>query len=177
MGLKPFTAANSYHYAEGLHDAQAGTPYGVVNGQFMSPLNVPCAQPPYGRLSAVDLRSGKLLWTLPLGTAERIGPLGMPSHLPVSIGTPLFGGSAVTAGGVTFIAASQDRRLRAFDTSTGKLLWETQLAGDGTATPMSYLSTDSGRQFIAISVSGDDEFVAGDGDYIVAYALPKTDAK
>jgi quinoprotein glucose dehydrogenase len=173
MGLKPFTAANAYHYAEGLHDAQWGTPYGVMNGQFMSPLYVPCTKPPYGKLSAVDLRSGKLLWTQPLGTAQDIGPLGLASHLPFKIGTPLFGGSVVTAGGVTFIAASQDRHLRAFDTITGKLLWETLLRGDGTATPMSYLSRDSGRQFVAVSVSGDDEFVHGDGDYIVAYALPK----
>jgi quinoprotein glucose dehydrogenase len=176
LGFRPFTAANSYHYAEGQHDAQWGTPYGVMNGQFMSPLSAPCPQPPYGALSAVDLRSGKLLWTQPLGTAQEIGPLGIPSHLPLRIGTPVFGGSVVTAGGVTFIAASQDRHLRAFDTATGKLLWETQLRGGGPASPMSYLSTVSGRQFIAISVSGADGFVPGDGDYIVAYALPKAAA-
>jgi glucose dehydrogenase len=172
LGLKPFTAANSFHYAEGIHDAQAGTPYAVMNGQFMSPLRAPCAQPPYGGLSAVDLKSGKLIWTQKLGSAQEIGPYGIASHLPINIGTPLFGGAIATGGGVTFIAASQDRHFRAFDTATGKLLWETTLHGDGAATPMSYRA--NGRQFIALSVSGNDMFVQGDGDFIVAYALPRS---
>jgi quinoprotein glucose dehydrogenase len=66
---------------------QEGTPYGVLKGGFFSPLQVPCNRPPFGRLSAVDLRTGKLIWSQVFGTARDIGPLGIPSLLPLPIGT------------------------------------------------------------------------------------------
>jgi quinate dehydrogenase (quinone) len=103
----------------GLHghgaglQAQSGAPYGVFVETWMSPLGVPCNQPPFGTLSAVDLVSGKLLWQVPAGTSEETGPLGIPSHLPMPIGMPTYAGTSVTAGGVVFFAGTQDFYLRA----------------------------------------------------------------
>ena len=168
---------NLYHVRVGQRDPQGGTPFALINGRFMSPLDVPCPQPPYGRLNAVDLNTGKLIWTQIFGLARELGPLGIKSHLPIPLGTFSTGGAVVTKSGITFIAASQDATLRAFETTTGKLLWETRLPGGGSATPITYISPESGRQFIAISVSGNDSIVKGNGDYIVAYALPINDTK
>jgi quinoprotein glucose dehydrogenase len=124
-------------------------------------------------LSAVDLITGKLIWTQVFGTAQELGPLGMRSHLPLPIGTPNRGGSVVTRSGLFFIGATGDRSLRAYETATGKMLWRATLPSGGTATPMTYLSSDSGRQFVVISVSGNDGVHVTQGDYIVAYALTK----
>jgi quinoprotein glucose dehydrogenase len=163
-----------YRFRVGQKDAQGGTPVALINGRFLSPLDVPCPQPPYGRLSAVDLKTGKLIWTRVFGSAKALGPLGVPSHLPITLGTYVTGGAVVTQSGLTFIAATQDRTLRAFDTTTGKMLWHTGLPGGGSATPITYISPESGRQFVAISVSGNDGIIKSDGDYIVAFALPKS---
>ncbi|BBD98412.1 membrane-bound PQQ-dependent dehydrogenase, glucose/quinate/shikimate family [Sphingobium amiense] len=151
---------------------QMGTPVAVDVRPFFSPLQVPCASPPYGTMSAIDLVSGKLIWTRPLGSAENSGPLGTRSHLPFTIGTASFGGSMATRSGITFIAASQDDHLRAFDTRTGKLLWDARLPAGGHSTPMSYRSPQSGRQFIAIAAAGFKTLNSTVGDYIIAYALP-----
>jgi quinoprotein glucose dehydrogenase len=148
-----------------------GTPYGVFSGPFLSPLNVPCTRPPFGLVSAIDLPSGKLIWTRTLGTARESGPWGIRSHLPLALGTLNFrGGVMVTQGGVFFTAAA-DRYFRAFDTRTGKLLWETPLPAGGTATPMSYTAPD-GRQFVVITSGGSDGMHVTKGDFVAAYALP-----
>lgn len=152
--------------------AQAGTPYGVDVMPFLSPLNVPCQQPPYGMLSAIDLVSQKIVWTQPLGSARDSGPFKIPSGLPFTMGLPNKGGSVVTRGGVTFIGATQDAYLRAFETVTGKLLWQARLPAAGNANPVTYLSKDSGRQFVVISASGHGGLQNHTSDHIVAYALP-----
>jgi quinoprotein glucose dehydrogenase len=156
--------------------AQEQTPYALVLGPFLSPLFVPCNQPPFGKLSAVDLTTGKLIWTQPFGTARELGPMGLRSHLPLTIGTPNMGGAVATQTGVFFIAAAQDRRFRAYETATGKELWSVPLPGGGVATPMTYRSPASGRQFVALAV-GHDGVRATAGNYIMAYALPKTAGK
>ncbi|PZU59303.1 MAG: membrane-bound PQQ-dependent dehydrogenase, glucose/quinate/shikimate family [Sphingobium sp.] len=173
LGLRPFTARNAGTVAISDNAPQARTPYGVVTGMFMSPLGVPCSAPPYGRLSAIDLVSGKLVWSRPLGTAEEIGPMRIRSHLPVTLGTFTSGGSMASAGGVSFIAAGQDRYLRAVETATGRELWKAKLPGGGSANPMTYLSRKSGRQFVVQVSGGDDHLHTTRGDYVVAYALPK----
>jgi hypothetical protein len=94
---------------------QEGTPYGFKNFPFLSPIGVPCQQPPFGVISVFDIKTRKLVWSKPLGTAEGSGPLGIPSHLPLRLGAPNFGGSLTTAGGLVFIAGGQDRRLRGDD--------------------------------------------------------------
>jgi quinoprotein glucose dehydrogenase len=152
---------------------QAGTPYGADIRLFLSPFGIPCQQPPYGMLSAVDLRSGGLIWTQPFGTARMSGPFGLRSGLPLKMGVPNFGGSITTRGGLTFIAAAADQYLRAYETATGRELWRTELPAGGQATPMSYLSQRSGRQFIVLAAGGHSGMQSMQGDYIIAYALPR----
>ena len=152
---------------------QLGTPFAIRSSSFLSPLFAPCQAPPWGRISAVDLASGKLVWSHPLGTARDSGPLGLPSLLPFTIGTPNLGGSITTRGGVIFIAATQDKYLRAIDTATGKVLWRGRLPQAGQATPMTYLSAASGRQFVVTASGGHAFLGTSPGDAIYAFALPK----
>jgi quinoprotein glucose dehydrogenase len=174
-GFKPFTSENAEFGGlySGAKSAQVGTPYGVTMPPFMSPLNVPCNQPPYGRLHAMDLSSGKLLWTQPIGTARDGGPLGYKSYLPFLLGTPTVGGGIATQTGLFFIASTQDHYIRAFETATGRKLWEMRLPTAGMATPMTYISPESGRQFVVIAVGGGSTIGAPLSDHIMAFALPK----
>ena len=152
---------------------QMGTPFAVDVHPFFSPLQVPCAGPPYGTISGIDLVSGKMIWTKKFGTAENSAPFGLRSYLPFTIGTASFGGPMTTRSGLTFIAATQDDHFRAFDTRTGRMLWDTKLPAGGHATPMTYRSPESGRQFVVIAAAGFKTLNSTIGDYIVAYALPK----
>lgn len=158
------------HY---MDRAQVGTPYAVTNPPFLSPLGVPCQRPPFGTLSAVNLRTGQLVWTRRLGTARDSGPFGFPSLLPLPLGTPNTGGSLATRSGLVFIGASQDRYLRAFAADSGKLLWQGRLPAGAQATPMTYRSRQSGRQFVLIAAGGSDTLMTKPGDYLIAYALPR----
>ena len=171
LGIRPISTAS--HGNVGGTSAQAGTPYAVEIKPFLSPLGVPCQQPPYGMLSAIDLKTRKLLWSRPLGTARDSGPLGMPSGLPFTMGVPNTGGSLVTRSGLTLIAATQDRYLRAFRTRTGELLWQARLPAGGQATPMTYTTAD-GRQFVVLSAGGNFTLRSKTGDYVIAYAVPRT---
>jgi quinoprotein glucose dehydrogenase len=171
LGVFPITGEKGKHGVGGAV-AQRGTPYGAMVQPFLSPLNVPCQQPPYGTISAVDLASHKLIWTEPFGTARDSGPLGLSSMLPISMGVPNFGGSITTRGGVTFVGATQDRYIRGFETATGKLLWEHRLPAGGQATPITYLSKTSGRQFVVIAAGGSTSIASKLGDEIIAFALP-----
>jgi quinoprotein glucose dehydrogenase len=176
LGLIRFTPENQRLHADILDRGfpQEGTPYGLLRGDgFLSPLGLPCTRPPYGRLSAIDLKSGKLIWTKVLGTARDLAPFGLTSLLRIPVGTPNLGGSVVTRSGLTFIAAAQDRYLRAFETRTGKLLWQGRLPAGGNATPMTYISPASGRQFVLVAAGGHDSILSKPGDFIQAYALPR----
>lgn len=156
---------------------QDGSPYaGVITDYFHSPLGVPCQEPPYGRLNAVDLRTRKLLWSMPLGTAQHGGPLAFPSlHVPFAIpmGTVTMGGNIVTASGLTFIGASLDRQFRAIDTLTGRELWAAPLEAPAFATPVTYVSPRSGRQFVAVAVGGFSKYGPNAGLYLAAFAIPR----
>src|SRR3546814_13550261 len=99
--------------------AQANTPYAVETHSFLSPLQVPCQQPPWGRISAIDLTARKILWSRALGTSRDTGPMGLRTMLPLTIGVPSRGGVLVTQTGLDFVAASNDPPFRAFATSTG----------------------------------------------------------
>jgi len=147
---------------------------GPVRPHFVTPvLGVPCISPPYGRLSAVDLPTGKLLWTRKFGSARETGPMGIRSRVPFTLGTLSAGGCVSTRTGLFFIGASADRAFRAYETTTGKLLWQTRLPESGMATPMTFISKASRRQFVVI-VAGPNNTIApaSDGGYIIAYALP-----
>ena len=152
--------------------AMEGTPYGLHFDGFLTPLGIPCQRPPYGYLAAVDLKSRQLLWQHPLGNASNSGPFGLALGLPFRLGTPNIGGSVVTAGGVIFIAATQDKYFRAIDEKTGRTLWETKLPAGGHATPMTYLGAD-GRQYVLIAAGGSGGFGTGNSDSLIAYRLKR----
>ena len=82
-----------------------GTPFGAMRERFLSPLGIPCQKPPFGTMSAVDLKSGKLVWQVPVGTVEDTGPLGIRMHMPIPIGMPTLGASLSTQSGLLFFAA------------------------------------------------------------------------
>jgi quinoprotein glucose dehydrogenase len=149
-----------------------GTPYIFAETPFMSPLQVPCQAPPYGTMSVLDLKTRKLLWTKPLGSAKNSGPFGIPSKLPIRMGVPNMGGSVVTAGGLVFIAATQDRMLRAFDISNGHELWSAQLPAVAAATPMSFVSRKTGRQYVVVASGGHYGISGPPAGTVLAFALP-----
>ncbi len=150
----------------------AGTPYAFAQTLFMSPLGVPCQPPPYGTMNVLDLRTRRLLWSKPLGTAAGSGPFGLASRLPIRMGVPNMGGSVITAGGLVFIAAAQDRMLRAYDIDTGRELWHAQLPAVAAATPMSYVSPTTGRQYVVIASGGHYGIPGPAGGSVLAFALP-----
>ncbi len=175
--VKTFRAYNSKGVPLDIKNwPQEGTPYATRTSAFMSPLGSPCLQPPFSEVAAIDLTTRRTLWRKPLGTARDSGPFGLKSMLPIQMGVPAMGGSLVTKSGLMFIAASQDRALRAFDTTTGRILWEVRLPFAGHANPMTYVSAPSGRQFVVVPASGHPSLQNGQGDYLIAYALPKGSA-
>lgn len=154
-----------------LDAPQLNTPYGAIIRVFTSPLGIPCNQPPFGKLAAVDLQSGKLMWQKDFGLATKAGPWGMRSGVPLTIGTPNNGGALTTASGLTFIGATQDSQFRAMDTRTGEVLWRWDLGAGGQAGPITYISPASGRQFVAIAAGGNPILGSVPGDSIVAFRL------
>jgi quinoprotein glucose dehydrogenase len=170
--LKPLTPT-SVEGAAGMAP-QIGTPYAADVSQFLSPLYVPCRQPPWGLLTAIDVKTRRKVWSVPLGTGHDNGPLGLRSMMPFTMGVPNLGGSLVTAAGLTFIGATTDDYLRVFDTKTGRELRQFRLPAGGQATPMSYWSTSSARQFVVIAAGGNGGMGTRLGDTIIAYALPRS---
>ena len=153
--------------------AQEGAPYAASIKPFLSPLLAPCTQPPYGMISAVDLNTRKIIWQKPFGTARDSGPLLLKTGLPIPMGTPNIGGSIITSSGIAFIGATQEHMIRAYDIKTGKELWKGRLPAGGNATPMTYWSAKSGRQFVVIAAGGHGGILSGYSDQLVAFALPK----
>ncbi|TAJ73420.1 MAG: membrane-bound PQQ-dependent dehydrogenase, glucose/quinate/shikimate family [Phenylobacterium sp.] len=145
--------------------------YKARNDWFLSPVFAPCVQPPHGMLTAIDVRTRQVVWQAPAGTAESQAPFGLQSHLPIPIGTIGIGGPITTAGGVTFRAATTDPYLRAYDNATGKVLWKARLPIQSSATPMTYVSPKTGKQYVVVAAGGASMSPAK-GDYVVAYALP-----
>ena len=140
---------------------------GPIGGRFQLPgTRLLCQKTPWGRLSAVDVTTGRIAWQVPLGITETL-PAGKQRT-----GRPNIGGAITTASGLTFIGASDDARFRAFDTATGRMLWEVKLDASAHATPITYAGA-GGRQYVAISATG-GSFLDSPltGDDIVAFALP-----
>lgn len=140
-------------------------PY-AMNGynRFLDKDGYPGIKPPWGTLNAVDLTSGKLLWKVPLGEFAELTKKGIPVT-----GTENYGGPVVTKGGLIFIAATKDEKIRAFDKSTGKVVWEAQLPAAGYATPATY-SID-GKQYVVIACGG-GKIGSKSGDSYVCFGLP-----
>jgi quinoprotein glucose dehydrogenase len=158
---------------EGAGDPQIGVPYAIdVNaGWRVKWTGLLCKEPPYGGITAIDMRTGQTLWDRPFGTARKNGPWGIPSMLPLEIGTPNNGGSVVTAGGLIFIAAATDDLIRAIDIETGETVWSDVLPAGGQANPMIY--EQNGRQYLVIMAGGHHFMETPAGDYVIAYALPQ----
>ena len=159
--------------AEGAGDPQMGVPYAIdVNaGWRMGSTGMLCKQPPYGGIRAIDIRTGQTVWDRPLGTARKNGPFGIPSMLPLDIGTPNNGGSVVTAGGLIFIAATTDDLIRAIDIETGETVWSDVLPAGGQAGPMVY--EQDGRQYLVLMAGGHHFMETPAGDHVIAWALPQ----
>jgi quinoprotein glucose dehydrogenase len=140
-------------------------PYTMTGyNRFLDKNGYPGIKPPWGTLNAVDLNSGKLLWKVPLGEYPELKLKGMPTT-----GTENYGGPLVTKGGLVFIAASKDEKIRAFDKQTGRVVWEAQLPAAGYATPSTYVS--NGKQFLVIACGG-GKIGSKSGDSYVAFCLP-----
>jgi len=145
--------------------AQTGTPYGMVRTALFGPSNVPCIAPPWGSLNAIDLKTGTLRWTSPLGSYREFGAPDGPT------GSVILGGSMVTAGGLVFAAGSSDRRLHAFDVETGKEVWTAELPASAHAMPMTYEA--GGRQYLIVAAGGAAKITEErQGDALVAFSLP-----
>jgi quinoprotein glucose dehydrogenase len=148
---------------------QSGTPYGMRRTLLGSPLDVPCTEPPWGLLSAIDMVKGVINWQVSMGTIQDVAPAIVPN---LELGLAGMGGPIITAGGVIFIAAVMDDYLRAFDLENGSMLWEARLPAGGQATPMTYFLEESGKQYVVIAAGGHGRMGTTIGDYLIAFALP-----
>jgi quinoprotein glucose dehydrogenase len=134
--------------------------------KFLDPDGYPATAPPWGTLSAINLNTGDFAWQIPLGEYPELVAKGL-----TNTGSENYGGPIVTAGGLVFIGATNhDRKFRAFDKSTGALLWHAVLPSSGNATPATY--EVNGRQFVAIAAGGGKSPQGGPGGVYVAFALP-----
>jgi quinoprotein glucose dehydrogenase len=137
-----------------------GAPYLIHRKPILDHDGLPCTNPPWSALTAINLDTGKKLWEVPVGTlvpGARTGTVGL-------------GGPIVTAGGLVFTAATKDPFLRAFDAKTGEQLWQGQLPVPAQSTPMTYKA--GGKEFIVIAAGGHGTFGTPQGDSLVAFALP-----
>lgn len=168
---------------------QAKVTYQAATSPFMSFFHVPflgetqmpCFKPPFGVIAAMDLNTGKMMWTRPFGSMKESGPFGWKSRLPFIVGTPIQAGSITTRGGLIFHAGAMDSTLRAYDLRKGEILWSATLPGSSHAVPMSYLSP-KGRQVVVVTVPnpswaypraapGEDKPAGDQGGWVIAYAL------
>lgn len=145
---------------------QTGTPYYMARRIFLSPLGLPCTNPPWGKLVAVDLRTGNILWDIPFGTIADLAPSFVPDF---QWGVPNMGGALVTASGLLVIGAATEHTLRIFDIRTGEQLWSERLPTSANATPMSY--EVDGLQYIAVAVGGHEGLGMAAGDFLMAFRL------
>ena len=147
---------------------QEGTPYimkrdylfTVANGQMVMQ-----TKPPWGTLVGIDMNLGQKKWEIPLGFM--LDPTKNPGA--ENWGSINFGGAIVTAGNLVFVAASMDSHFRAFNATTGELLWDYTLPAGGQATPMTY--TIDGKQYVVIAAGGHGKLGTKLGDYVVAFSI------
>ncbi|MBI5689680.1 MAG: PQQ-binding-like beta-propeller repeat protein [Verrucomicrobia bacterium] len=151
-------------------EAVAGRPQYAFDGfQFLvDHEGYPGIKPPWGLLNCYDLSTGRVLWRVPLGELEKLTAQGVPKT-----GSQNLGGATVTAGGLVFVAGTEDEKIRAFDADTGAELWSAKLPFAGTAAPAVY--EVAGRQYVVITATGGGRVggASGPGDAYVAFALPR----
>jgi quinoprotein glucose dehydrogenase len=154
---------------DSISDSPEGALYKANRGWFDDPDGYPAITPPWGTLSAIDMNTGKYLWKIPLGYYPELAAKGLSNT-----GTLNYGGPLVTGGHIVFIAATAfDRKIRAFDSQTGQLLWIGDLPLPGLATPATYMV--NGKQYVLIATGGEEggsQFSRTTGGIYVAFALP-----
>jgi quinoprotein glucose dehydrogenase len=143
------------------------SPWGEYARFWDEKTRTPCVKPPWGTLSAIDMNTGEIAWRVPLGIVDDLVARGIPPT-----GTPNLGGAVATAGGLVFIGGSNDARFRAFDSRSGKELWSGRLEASGHATPMTYMGSRTGKQFVVIAAGGGGYFSSTASDTLAAYSLP-----
>jgi quinoprotein glucose dehydrogenase len=139
-------------------------PYREGGFKFLTKEGYPGVKPPWGHLSAIDLNTGEVIWKQTIGDYPELKAKG------IHAGSENFGAPVVTAGGVVFVAATRDEKIRAFHKTTGELLWEADLPAAGIATPAVYQV--SGKQYVVIACGGGGKQRTKSGDQYVAFALP-----
>ena len=148
------------------------SPWGGPVGRFWDPENqIPCSAPPFGELAAINVNTGDVVWRVPLGAIDQLKAKGL-DHT----GTLNMGGSIATAGGLLFVGATNDHRFRAFDSRSGKLLWEVELEASAHSIPMTFVGKD-GRQYVVVAAGGGSYLNSPPGTKITAFALPQPASK
>jgi quinoprotein glucose dehydrogenase len=143
----------------------------VAYTRFQDKNGLPCQQPPWGELAAINVNTGDVAWKVPFGVVDVLDEKG------IKTGTPNIGGPIATASGLVFIGATRDKRFRAFDAKTGKILWEVKLEASAAATPVTYRGKD-GKQYVAIAAGGPSDAGRGtefEGNFpqkLIAFSLP-----
>lgn len=170
----------------GIGGQQRGTPFSARVDMFTSPLGIPCIQPPFGEMAVVDLTTQEIVWRRPVGTAAISLPGGRVG-VPLEMGTPFSAGSIVTAGGLIFNGGVMDGYFRALDLFSGEELFADPLHAASGATPMSYVSPKTGKQYVLLTLPGEAAIGVGadhsgdtdgttavnaGGGHVVAYTLP-----
>jgi quinoprotein glucose dehydrogenase len=145
---------------------QEGAPYGMRLLVASNWLGMPCWKPPFGEIVALDMHTGDVKWRRPIGASQQYG-----FFMPESWGSPTIGGPAVTAGGVIFIGASMDAKVRAYSVESGEELWSDQAEAPAVANPSVY--EYKGRQYVAFVAGGNTILKDQVGDQVVVYALPE----
>ncbi|ELC6297820.1 pyrroloquinoline quinone-dependent dehydrogenase [Enterobacter hormaechei] len=145
---------------------QEGAPYGMRLLVASNWLGMPCWQPPFGEIVALDMHTGDVKWRRPIGASQQYG-----FFMPESWGSPTIGGPAVTAGGVIFIGASMDAKVRAYSVDSGEELWSDQAEAPAVANPSVY--EYKGRQYVAFVAGGNTILKDQVGDQVAVYALPE----
>jgi quinoprotein glucose dehydrogenase len=144
------------------------TPFGGTVGRFWNPENkIPCSAPPFGELVAVDVNRGEIAWRVPFGFVEQL----RAQNVNVNTGALNMGGSIATASGLIFVGATTDSRFRAFDSRTGKQLWETTLEASAHVIPMTFMGRDR-RQYVTVAAGGGSFLASPTGTKIVTFSLP-----
>jgi glucose dehydrogenase len=140
---------------------------GSPNSRYWDEKRYPCQKPPWAHLTAINLDTGEFRWRNVFGVVDELLAKGIPPT-----GAPNIGGSIVTAGGTVFIGATNDRRFRAYDKDTGKLLWETMLPASAHATPMTCTGKKTKKQYVIIAAGGGNKYNDDYSDSLVAFSLP-----
>jgi quinoprotein glucose dehydrogenase len=163
---RPALQSSRKHTADSVHSKE-DMPYNTLGfRRFLDPEGYPALTPPWGTLSAIDLNTGEYLWKIPFGEYPELAVKGM-----TQTGSDNYGGPVATAGGLVFISATVfDQKMHAYDSDTGKLLWERVLPFAGLATPATYMI--NGKQYVVIASSGGQTSSKPAGGLYIAFSLP-----